>query len=239
MNKKDQESCPEQLEELRKEFSEFVYIVSHDLKAPIRAINNLSDWIEEDLKGMVSEDVLHNLSLLRNRATRLEQMIEALLKYSRINSTNIDLAEANVQELIKTASENVKGKERLTVEVENALPELVTSKDKLLFIFEQLLQNSLTFSDKAETIVYISCTNSLEFYEFVVADNGSGVPEEALEKIFKLFYTIAPKDSVNTTGAGLTIARKVVNLLGCDMWASGNNYGGLSVHFTWPKNITL
>src|SRR5687768_14161277 len=94
-------SCQEQLQALQQEFDEFAYIVSHDLKAPLRAIYNLSGWIQEDLGEGLEPDVAHNITLLRNRAERLERMISALLLYSRIPRHELGLQEVNTTEMVQ------------------------------------------------------------------------------------------------------------------------------------------
>ena len=82
-----EKKCQEELVALKKEFEEFIYIVSHDIKSPMRAITNITTWIEEDLGSVVNQDVLTNLGLLKNRVYRLENMMNALLELSRVDRT--------------------------------------------------------------------------------------------------------------------------------------------------------
>jgi signal transduction histidine kinase len=236
MSKVHQTSSSKQLEQLREEFNEFVYIVSHDLKAPVRAINNLSVWLEEDLEENTSEEIVKNLNLLRNRANRLDLMIEALLKFSRVNSSNINLEEVNLHELVCTVTKQFSSNDNIQLVIDNQLPLIISDKEKLNFIWEQLLHNAVRFNNTLDLKIYINYNLLGNFHQLEVADNGCGVPDTALDKIFKLFYTIAPKDSVNSTGAGLTIARKKIQVLGGEMWAANNSYGGLSIYFTLPIN---
>lgn len=234
MSENHKETCQEQLEQLRKEFDEFSYIVSHDLKAPVRAIHNLSLWIEEDLGNTVSDDVKQNMDLLRNRTDRLNLMIEALLTYSRVSTKELGKVETNVEELVEATKKKAIAKDAI-VQVLNPLPILVTYKANLRYIITQLLQNAVNFGTSETLTVMICVTNEADCYSFEFADNGGGIPDEALDKIFKLFYTVAPKDTVDTTGAGLTIARKMVHIAGGEMWARNNEQGGLSILFTLPK----
>lgn len=228
----------QQLQELQKEMDEFAYIVSHDLKAPVRAISNLSTWIEEDLGEEISEDVKHNMELLRNRATRMEGMIEALLLYSRVSRLYLETDTVNLDNVIDNLDAKYKGK--LTINRATPLPAFETYTQKLVQVFDLLLDNVSRFSGLDNPEVTIACLEaSEEQYEFVVTDNGQGIPEEGLQKIFSLFYTIAPKDAVNTIGAGLAIARKIVNFAGGTICAeSSTKENGLRIRFTWPKSIT-
>lgn len=237
MHVQNKKACQEQLAALRKEFDEFSYIVSHDLKAPVRAIGNLSAWIEEDLGESVPEEVLQNMNLLRNRANRLELMIDALLKYSRVSTYQLDLEETDVKRLIEAARDVSKASQAILVQTPDSLPVFVTYKEKLGYVFSQLIQNAAFFGVDEKLAIAVSVKDEKDFYTFEVADNGGGVPDEAIDKIFKLFYTVAPKDTVNTVGAGLTIARRITQSVGGEMRARNNTLGGLSICFTWPKEI--
>lgn len=87
---------------LKKEFEEFVYIVSHDLKSPMRAITNITTWIEEDFDKDTDKGILDNMNLLKNRVSRLENMMNALLELSRINNFNNDIYELNIPKMIES-----------------------------------------------------------------------------------------------------------------------------------------
>ncbi|MCC9137765.1 ATP-binding protein [Pontibacter silvestris] len=229
------DTTKEQLEQLKQEFEEFAYIVSHDLKAPVRAIANLSHWIEEDLGDNISEDVRQNMDLMRNRANRIERMIEALLKYSRVNRQDLDIALTNVNELLKAVQEALGSEKSLVLHVSQSLPTFDTYKTKLYQVFTNLLQNTVSFSPKPVVNVTVEFSKKGTDYEFVVSDDGIGIPEEALDKVFKLFYTVSPKDSVDTVGAGLAITKKIVQFVNGKVEAEQNSPHGTTIRFTWPS----
>lgn len=85
---------------LKKEFEEFVYIVSHDLKSPMRAISNITSWIEEDLGNTANQEVKINLGLLKNRVNRLENMMNALLEFSRVDKMELEFYQVNISKMI-------------------------------------------------------------------------------------------------------------------------------------------
>ena len=95
------QKCQEELSALKKEYEDFVYIVSHDIKTPMRAISNIATWIEDDLGPDINIDILNNFSLLKNRVARLENMLNALLELSRINRTEMEEYEVNIPKLVK------------------------------------------------------------------------------------------------------------------------------------------
>ncbi len=233
----DKDPCHKQLEQLKQDFEEFAYIVSHDLKAPVRAITNLTSWIEEDLGDNVAEDVKQNMDLLRNRASRMERMIEAMLQYSRVGRYDFETGTIDVNVLLQQLSEQLTAPKPLQLHIPEPLPVLQTYTAKLQAVFEQLLLNAITFNQQAEASVTVTAVQTGSYYTFTVADNGPGVPEQALEKIFTLFYTVAPKDSVDTVGAGLAITKKIIQFVGGTIEAELNKEGGLSIRFTWPEKV--
>ncbi len=232
------EAYKRQLEDLKKEYEEFTYIVSHDFKAPIRSISNLSHWIEEDLGESLTEDVSVNMKLLRNRATRLERMLDSLLAYSRVNTYHNELAEVNMADLITEAVTDFK--RGINLIIPEQLPVFITYRFKLKQVLTNLISNAITFNTNKDTSITITWSEpNAEFYEFCVSDNGEGVPENALDKIFTLFYTISSKDTLDTIGAGLAISKKIVQFVQGNISAELNKDNGLTIRFTWPKQINL
>lgn len=227
--------CIAEKEQLQKEFDEFSYIVSHDLKAPIRAISNLSAWIEEDLGEHLTPDVKQNIDLLRNRSTRLERMIEALLQFSRATRTDLELAPTNLSDLFSELHKELPANAVLTLPDE--LPEFITYRIKLKQVLHNIMQNAVTFTERNQPGIFIACQQLGNMLEISVADNGQGIPEEATEKIFSLFYTVSPKDALDTVGAGLAITKKIVQFVGGTIRAEANVHGGTTVIFSWPLSI--
>lgn len=226
-------SCPEQLAQLQKEFDEFAYIVSHDLKAPVRAISNLSSWIEEDLGSDLAPDVKQNIDLLRNRTTRMERMIEALLQYSRVTRMELEVVVTDLTRLLQELQDELPA--HVQLELPTSLPVLLTYKAKLRQVLRSLLQNAATFTDKDYPTIVVRVQEQAQQLVFEVEDDGCGIPEEALGSVFNLFYTVSPKDSVDTIGAGLAISKKIVQFAGGTIKAETNAHKGTTVRFTWPK----
>src|SRR5688572_9908035 len=129
MNQGPESSCQEQLDSLRQEYEEFAYIVSHDLKAPLRAICNLSAWISEDLGNTVDPDIAYNLNLLQNRAERMERMINAVLAFSRVNRQELEIQEVEVAALVKEVAAPFQKNQRLALTT-GPLPTLTTYAKK-------------------------------------------------------------------------------------------------------------
>jgi light-regulated signal transduction histidine kinase (bacteriophytochrome) len=232
----DTTTCQEQLDLLKQEYEEFAYIVSHDLKAPLRAICNLSGWISEDLGDNIDPDVAHNIKLLQNRAERMERMINAVLSFSRVNRQELDIKEVDVNALVQEVAAPFQKSHGLHLTVE-PLPTFTTYARKLENVFAKLLQNAVTFNESEKPEVRITVTEQELFYTFTVSDNGIGISEDAKEKVFKLFYTVQPKDEEEHLGAGLTLVKKIVQFVGGTIQVASSSNQGATFEFTWPKHI--
>ena len=227
---------------LRKEYEEFVYIISHDLKSPARAISNIANWIEEDLEGQVNNEIAHNFSLMKNRVGRLENMMDALLELSRVSRFDLELYEVNLPKLIRECVELAETKPNIEFHVlfDIQSENLITLGNKLEKVIVQLLCNAVQFHDKEKMNIFIEIRETESDYEFTIRDDGPGIPEELIPNIFKIFYTVNAKDKVETTGAGLTICAKIMEMVGgqIECFPVIGSTGSL-FKFNWPKTIIV
>lgn len=231
----------EELVALKKEFEEFIYIVSHDIKAPMRAISNITSWIEQDLGNAANDDVLTNLSLLKNRVSRLENMMNALLELSRVDRTDLEFYEINIPKMIRNCIDLFDQKSNMYIhfKVDVISENCVTLGVKLQKVILSVLDNAIRFCQGKNTEVFISVVENDSDYEIKIIDNGPGIPEQAIPKIFSIFYTVNSKDILNTTGAGLAISYKIMKLVGGKIQYSPGEDNGSIFTINWPKTITL
>lgn len=227
----------EELVALKKEFEEFVYIVSHDIKTPMRAISNLATWIEEDLGSNADEAVLENFKLLKNRVGRLENMMNALLELSRINNSEMELFEVNIPKSVNNCIEMLDDKSNVEfhfiydLKNENAVT-LGKKWQKVLF---NLLDNAVRFHDKDKKNIFVEILETETDYKIKISDDGPGIPEKVQEKIFSIFYTVNSKDIIDSTGAGLAISNKIIKLAGGTLQYAPGLTNGSVFKFNWPK----
>ena len=232
-----EKKCQEELVALKNEFEEFVYLVSHDIKTPMRAISNITTWIEDDLGTNVDKDILDNFRLLKNRVERLEKMMNALLELSRVNRSEMELYEVNIPKLVNDCVEMLENKSNVefhfTYNLNNENSIVLGKKlQKVLF---SLLDNAVRFHDKEKKNVFVEISENETDYEIKVSDDGPGIPEGVKDKIFSIFYTVNSKDIVDSTGAGLTISSKIIKMVGGVLeYAPAINNGSL-FKFNWPK----
>ena len=224
-----------QLEQRNEELNKFTYIVSHDLKAPLRGINNLVDWIKEDLSdenAMVKE----NLSILSSRVERMDSFINGLLEYSRIGKTSIVKEEIDLKELISEIANSIPSDKNIKVKFNGAFPILYSYRLFLNQLFLNLMSNAIKHNDKKECKIKISCFSKNNInYQFEICDNGPGIPVHAMDKVFDIFQTLSSKDEKENTGIGLSIVQKIINELQGKIWIENNVDFGCTFKFQIPK----
>lgn len=229
----------EKLEKTIAELDQFAYIVSHDLKAPLRAITSLSEWLYEDIAGTISEENRKSLDLLKNRAFRMEALINGILEYSKIGRVKMELELVDVKALILEIIDLITGAspaKELKISFASTMPVLRTSRILLHQVFANLINNAIKYNDKPEVSIEIGMLDMGHAHQFHVHDNGPGIPEEFHEKVFVIFQTLQSRDTVESTGIGLTIVKRIIEERGGKIWIDPSVSGGTKMLFTWPKN---
>jgi PAS domain S-box-containing protein len=223
------------LEKNNQALDQFAYIVSHDLKAPLRAISNLSAWIQEDAGQSLSEENKSNLTMLRGRVARLESMINGVLEYSKVGRTQVAIESVDVYTLVEEVVELLSPPAHIQIEISAEMPVLETQKIMLMQIFSNLISNAIKYNDKPLGIIRVYCVEKEDSYEFVVDDNGPGIPSEFFEKIFVIFQTLQSRDKFESTGIGLTIVKRIVDEVNGKIWVESELGKGSKFIFDWPQ----
>jgi PAS domain S-box-containing protein len=222
------------LEKRNSELDQFAYIVSHDLKAPLRAVANLCQWIEEDIDPHLTIDTRHQLDLMRNRVQRMEALINGLLQYSRIGRLQTELEIVDVAELLIQIIDYL-GLPSNTVIIMPGMPKLRTERLLLEQVFTNLINNAIKHNKGNDTQVMISVKEQPKFYEFAVTDNGKGIAPELHDKIFVIFQTLENSGNLENTGIGLAIVKKIVEDRGGTITLKSQLERGATFRFTWLK----
>ncbi len=230
-----QERLQAQVDRMSHELKEFAYLVSHDLKAPLRAIKTLVDWISTDYADKLDEEGREQLMLLVSRVDRMHRLLDGVLEYSRIGRIREPLAPVNLNEMVPELIDAMNPAGPILVTVESQLPVIQAEPSRVRQVFEHLIGNAIRFMDKPQGLVRVQCVEDGGSWLFSVSDNGCGIKEEHFERIFKIFQTLAPKDQCESTGMGLTLVKKIVDLHGGRVWVESEAGEGSTFWFTWPK----
>jgi two-component system, LuxR family, sensor kinase FixL len=224
------------LAEANKDLDDFAYIVSHDLKAPLRGIGSLADWLYMDYSDAMDEDGKEHLALLRGRVRRLHHFIDALLSYARIGRTQLRREFFDLNELVVQIVDLLGLPENCKVNFLTPLPVIEAEKVRIGQVFQNLITNGFRYNDKPEKIINISYREHNDNYVFEVQDNGNGIEQRYFDKIFQIFQTLQTRDDYESTGIGLTIVKKVIEVHKGTIKVESTINVGTTFIFTLPKN---
>jgi PAS domain S-box-containing protein len=232
----DRKQAEAALEERNNELDSFVHIVSHDLKAPLRSISNLSQWIEEDLEGSLTSDSQQQLLLLRSRVYRMSAMIDGLLDYARAGRTDKTIERTAIADLLREVVDSLGPPPTFTISLAPDLPTFNTKRLLLSQVLANLIGNAIKHHDRVDSSIHISVKDRDNFYEFAVADDGPGIDLEYQNSIFTIFQTGNPQNNKDSTGIGLAIVKKLVEAETGMIRLESQIGKGTTFYFTWPKS---
>ena len=225
----------QELEKINKELDQFAYIVSHDLKAPLRGINALANFMEEDILAKEYEDIPENLGLLKNRIARMGNLISGILEFSRAAKNKEKTEFIDVKQSLKETIELINPADNVHIHFDSYLPWIHSVKIGFQQIIQNLLSNAIKYNNKENCQIWITCQEKKDCFIFSIKDNGPGISEEHHQKIFDIFQTLQPRDRVESTGVGLSIVRKRVESLGGKVWVESKLGEGATFSFSIPK----
>lgn len=223
------------LKRKNEELDKFAHIVSHDLKAPLRGIDNVVSWIEEDHSQELPPKVAEYLELIKGRIRRAENLIGGILMYSRIGKEQVAKEKVDVSELIEEVQESIYLTNETEIRVQGSMPVLYTEKIPLMQVFSNLISNAVKYNDKKRGKVVVQCREREGKYQFTITDNGPGIAKAYHDKIFVIFQTLQERDRFESTGVGLAIVKKILDDHKETISVASEPGEGASFTFTWSK----
>jgi signal transduction histidine kinase len=226
-----------ELRRSNQELDSFAYAASHDLKAPLRGIRNLTEWIAEDVKDKASADTTENLVLLRSRVDRLDMLLDSLLQHSRVGRVGAAPEDIDIDQLIHEIADYIAARNGFSVTYGGEIPVIHTSKAPLEQVLRNLIGNAIKHHDGDAGTVVVTTRDLGNEIEFRVEDDGAGIPTQFHERIFQMFQTLKSRDDLEGSGMGLAIVKKSVEGHGGTIRVeSAPPHRGTAFIFTWEKD---
>jgi len=224
-----------ELEAANKELQEFAYIVSHDLKAPLRGIGQLTQWLQTDYANKLDAEGQEQLELLGEQVEQMTALIDGILRYSRVVFGSESEEYVDLRLLLPQIIHTLMPPLHIAIQIDEALPIIQGDRIKITQVFQNLIGNAVKFLDKPTGMIRVACQDLGDRWLFLVEDNGQGIEPRYHERIFKIFQSCAPRKNQDSTGIGLTVVKKIIEFYGGRIWVESEPGQWSRFSFTWLK----
>lgn len=227
----EERALTDELERSNRDLEQFAYVASHDLRAPLRAISNLTTWLEEDFGEGLSGKGREYVDLMHNRVARLEDMITSLLEFSRVGRDGQPPVAVDVGVLVAELRELLDIPRGVEIQTEASLPVVRANPVELRQVLQNLLSNAVRFA-RSEVVVAVRPRD--EEWVIEVRDDGPGIEPAYREKIWNLFQRLESRDREEGTGLGLALVRRAAQHWGGDAWLESTPGEGAAFYVSLP-----
>ena len=217
-----------------RELEQVAYGASHDLKAPLRGLATVCDWLEEDLADAMTDDARKHLAQLRSRVRRMGAIVDGILAFARVGQGRAQLESIDFGDLLRDVVEMLQPPEGAVIQIAPGMPVARVQRQLLDQVFSNLIGNALKYARRPDPRVDVGATESDRFYEIWVTDNGPGIAEQYHERIWSLFQRLESQDQIEGTGVGLALVKKIVEGQGGRAWVESRPGHGATFRFLWP-----
>jgi PAS domain S-box-containing protein len=215
---------------------QFAHVASHDLQEPLRMVASFTQLLSKRYKGRLDADADEFIHYAVDGTQRMKRMIEDLLQYSRAGKGDPPEHELQVEAVLREAMSNL----RAAIEESGAqvtwdpMPQVLAPESQLVQIFQNLIGNAIKYRGKEAPHVHIEARSLGQAWQFSVSDNGIGIEEKSLEKIFLIFHRLHGRGEFEGNGVGLAICKQILQQRGGKIWAESNPGQGSTFHFVYP-----
>jgi PAS domain S-box-containing protein len=223
------------LELSNQELRDFAHVAAHDLKAPLRGIATLADWISQDCGDKLDKQGRENFGLLQQRVERMSQLINGILRYAEVGHGDRSVETIDANELVAEVVEQISPPRHIEIRVDGVLPVVSCERIPLTQVFMNLISNAVKYMDKPRGEIRITAADEGDFWRFSVVDNGMGIEERYFDRIFQMFQTLVPSPDGQSTGIGLAVVKKIVQMQGGTVGVKSEPGRGSTFFFTLPK----
>lgn len=223
-----------QLELRNRDLDDFAHVVTHDLKAPLRGIHMYAQIIAEKLGPDAPTDTTHYLELLQDRVDRIGKLIDGILAYSRVGRMHEPSSAVDMAKLVHEIGDGLAPPAHLRLSVPEDLPTIVGPPTQLAQVLQNLLSNAIKFHDKPAGVVAVRFKRGPAGFEFVVEDDGAGMPPQRRHVIFDML-TARDRSRPDSTGVGLPTTKRILEAHGGTIRVESELGKGSRFVFTWPE----
>jgi PAS domain S-box-containing protein len=228
------------LERSNEELERFAYVASHDLQEPLRMVASHVQLLAGDLEGTLGPEQEESMAFAVDGAKRMQQLINDLLTYSRVGRRGKPFVPSPMDEVLRTALQNleVAVREQDATVTSTDLPVLNGDGGQLIQLLQNLIANGIKFHGDEPPRVHVSAERTDGAWTFTVQDNGIGVPEEHVDRVFQIFQRLHSRSEYEGTGIGLAVCRRIVERHGGRIWVEPAQPHGSRFRFTIPVTAT-
>lgn len=230
-------SKDEQYQKLKTEFEDFVYIVSHDFKSVFRKMALLTEWIKDDLADGDIDEVNNHIDVIQNATRHMDGMLNGLTEISRIERIDENKTKLLLSEIIDEEFNNLNSDNKYTLKIHTALPSITAKPTTVTKPIAAILSNGLLFNANENKVIEVNYKEGTTKGTLTFSDNGWGIANKNLEAPFKLFYTEKFKTNIESSGWGLTYARKLLEHIGAEIKIIDSSEKGTSVTISLPIEL--
>ena len=221
------------LELQNQELNEYAHVVSHDLKAPLRNIDTLINWVIEDNKEDMNPDSLNSLNLVLSNVEKMDLLIKGILEYSTIDKLEAEDRFINFNVMIEEVVRTLLVPKNIEIKIQENLPHIYGNAWRFKQVFQNLIQNAIKYNDKEHGLVTVGYETRENEYLFYVKDNGTGINPKYFDRIFKVFTKL--ENTNLSSGIGLSIVKKIILYYKGEVWVESQENLGSTFYFTIPN----
>jgi len=230
----------EKLQQSNHDLQQFAFIASHDLKEPLRTIGSFATLLDKRFHDKLSIEGQEYIHFITNGVTRMSNLIQSLLTYSKVNNSMLVFASANINTVVSTILKDISlviKEKNVKINIGRLPKNIYCVEGKINMLFMNLITNAIKFNESENPIIDISCLEDDTHYTFSIKDNGIGIAPAFQEKIFVLFKRLNNSHKYEGTGIGLSLCKKIIHQHGGTIHLESQEGQGTCFYFKIAKNL--
>jgi len=225
-----------ELKRSNQELEQFAYVASHDLQEPLRMVASFTQLLSQKYSGKLDDKADLYIKYAVDGATRMQELINDLLDFSRITTRGNKFEPTDINEVIEQTLLGIKKyiEDNNAVVFFSDLPTINIDKGQIIRVFQNLITNGIKYNQSEIPTIVINAKKDTNKWLFEIKDNGIGIDEKYMDKIFVIFQRLHTKEEYSGTGIGLAITKRIINRHNGEIWFKSTINKGTSFFFTIP-----